>query len=199
MIRASDVLARIVEAMQVSHATSGCPRRLSRQHAWQECAWTPSVYAAADALDAADAGGTPEVVARALHLRVQEAREALQLAWDYRDAYAEEAERLLAEPMTEHETVIYWRQVFGVDAVPNNWTPRVKALSERREDRLTSVLASPTCDFGRGTAYAAFQAVTEYADHYSRGKDEAAPRPERVMTGSLDRLKVRAHTLALRS
>lgn len=64
--RAGDVLARIVGAMQVAHATSGCPRRLSRQHAWQECAWTPSLYAAADALDAADGGGTQVTVARRL-------------------------------------------------------------------------------------------------------------------------------------
>jgi hypothetical protein len=124
------------------------------------------------------------------------ATQALGLAERYREIFAAEAERALKVKVTENQAITYWRQVFGVK---DGETP--KPAQQDREDTLTAILNGPTCQFGRGTAYAAFQAVTEYMDWMSpvRGGDDAATatRQRRIVEGMTDEPKQRAWTMAL--
>lgn len=122
------------------------------------------------------------------------AEQALELADTYRERYAIEAAKALEVKANENQAIVYWRQVFGVKA---DETP--KPAQQTREDRLVELLNGETCAFGRGTAYAAFQAVTEYLDHEApvRGADAVAARQRRIVEGLLDEPKQRAWNLAL--
>lgn len=131
--------------------------------------------------------------------RVAEARQALEMAREYTDTLVDAMGSLLDVQMTENEFIAYTRQVFGVKGQPSDWSKRAATVNQAREDVLTGILASPTCDYGRGTAYGAFQAVAEYADHFSgvRGSDDekVARRQERLMEGSQDVMRQRAWDL----
>lgn len=130
------------------------------------------------------------------------AAQALDLAATYRETFVEETEKALAVKVSENQAITYWRQVFGVPAEASDWKPRVAKAAQDREDVLTGLLAGPTCQAGRGTAWAAFNAVTEYMDHFSpaRGADDAAQlaaRQRRIVEGATDEAKQRAWNLAL--
>jgi hypothetical protein len=133
-----------------------------------------------------------------------QAKAALELAEIYREVYVGEAEKALAHKVTENQAITYWRQVFQVPADASDWKPRQATVAQEREDTLVGLLGGDTCDFGRGTAYAAFQAVTEYMDWLApvRGADDAAQaanRQRRVVEGTLDDMKQRAWDLAVKA
>jgi hypothetical protein len=133
-----------------------------------------------------------------------QAKAALELAEIYREVYVAEAEKALAHKVTENQAITYWRQVFQVPADASDWKPRQATVAQEREDTLVGLLGGDTCDFGRGTAYAAFQAVTEYMDWLApvRGADDAAQaanRQRRVVEGTLDDMKQRAWDLAVKA
>ena len=131
--------------------------------------------------------------------RVAEAQAALAMAREYKDTLVDAMGSLLDVRMTENDFIAYTRQVFGVKGEPTDWSRRAATVNQAREDVLTGILNSDTCDYGRGTAYGAFQAVAEYADHFSgvRGSDDekVARRQERLMEGSQDALRQRAWDL----
>lgn len=129
--------------------------------------------------------------------RVAVAREALQLAWTYKDALVEEAEQLLATPMSKDRFLVYAKEVFG-DKPVEKQSDRTKTIVRLRDEQLLQLLASETNEFGRGTAYAGYQAIVERVDHFStvRGRDPEAARQERIVNGQLEALKERAWNLA---
>lgn len=130
--------------------------------------------------------------------RVAAVREALGITFAGAHEYQVEAEKLLKVKMTENKAIAYWRQVFGVDAEVGKWSPRQAAAAQPREDKLVEILGSPTCEFGKGTAYAAMQAVTEYVDFFApvRGGNQVL-RATRNVAGTNEGVKVRAQELAL--
>ena len=76
---------------------------------------------------------------------------------------------------------------------------RSLSLVNARGEQLLALLDSPTCEFGKGTAYAGYQAVTEFMDHFGTvrgGEDAATRRAVRIMAGELDAAKTRAFSLA---
>jgi phage/plasmid-like protein (TIGR03299 family) len=134
--------------------------------------------------------------------KLEEARRILGLSHVYIAALAEASEGLLATPMTKDRFVVFAREVWAVPA-EEELTKQSKAIVAVREEKLLEVLASETCAFGAGTAYAAYNAITEYMDHFANvrgGDDDAtrvARRQERIMAGELDRAKTRAFELAV--
>jgi phage/plasmid-like protein (TIGR03299 family) len=99
--------------------------------------------------------------------RILEARNALQLTWQYADAFEEEAERMIA---TELEREEFAQIVEGVFPAPQG--PGVTAQKRRTHQRKVSALNdlftnSPTLEGVRGTRWAGYQAVTEYLDHFA--------------------------------
>jgi hypothetical protein len=131
--------------------------------------------------------------------KLEEASRILGLSRTYIAALQEESETLLAKPMTRDGFVVYTKQVFGTKPEEELSKQSAKLVEARTED-LLAILASDTCAFGEGTAYAAYQAVTEYFDFHGkvRGGDDAATarRFEKIMAGELDAAKTRAFALA---
>ena len=117
---------------------------------------------------------------------VQAARDALGLTFTYVDAFQVEAERLIQQTMTDA-------------AFDANATKRVRETERRRRSRLHWLFADADTQAGiRDTAWAGYQAVAEYVDHYApvRTKgDEHTARATRVLTSDdPDRIKRRAWT-----
>lgn len=128
--------------------------------------------------------------------KLEEARRILGLSKHYLQALAEEAETLLAAPMGKDQFVVFAREVWGVPRADDDMSKRSLSLAKTREDELLTILASQTCEFGRGTAYAGVNAVIEHLDFFGtvRGGDESTTdrRFRRIMAGELDAAKTRA-------
>ncbi len=131
--------------------------------------------------------------------KLDEARRILGLSKTYMDVMKEASEELLAKPMSKDQFVVYAKQVWGVKAADDDLSKRSLSLVNARAETLLGMLASETCEFGRGTAYAGYQAVVEYLDFAGtvRGGDSPETRRyTRIMAGELDNAKTRAWELA---
>lgn len=92
--------------------------------------------------------------------RVAEARAALTLAFRYQDDLHREFEKLLARPMLEAEFKNFF--VPRLMPMPKEPTAMTVANVEKARAGLSALWNAPTQDFGRGTAYGALMAVTEF-------------------------------------
>lgn len=131
--------------------------------------------------------------------KLDEARRILGLSHTYLQVMAEESEALLATPLNRDGFLVYAKQVWGVKQADDDLSKRSLSLVNARAETLLAMLDSETCEFGRGTAYAGYQAVVEYLDFAGtvRGGDSPeARRYTRIMTGELDNAKTRAWELA---
>ncbi|GAA4680658.1 DUF932 domain-containing protein [Nocardioides nanhaiensis] len=124
--------------------------------------------------------------------RLDEARQSLELTFDYMDEFSAEMERLLDQAYTEAE---FDKLTQGL--IPDGKTDATKArVAERRGDLMHLFTEAETNAFGRGTKYAAFNAVTEYADWIApmRGDRDGTKRAQRIMDGGTTQdLKDYAH------
>lgn len=131
--------------------------------------------------------------------KLEEARRILGLSQTYLDVLKEESEELLSKPVTRDGFLVYAKEVWGVKAEDEDLSKRSLSLVNARAEDLLAMLDSDTCEFGRGTAYAAYNAVTEYLDHAGTvrgGDDTSSRRWTRIMAGELDKAKTRAWELA---
>lgn len=115
---------------------------------------------------------------------VQAARNALGLTFAYIEAFETEAERLIDTALTDGAFDALIEATFGpLDPEASERTRRTDA---ERHDTLEFLFhESATQSEIRGTAWAGYQAVTEYLDHYApvRAKrDHDAARAARVLT-----------------
>lgn len=117
--------------------------------------------------------------------RIAEARESLKLTFNYMDEFSKELNAMLDEPMshTEFKGVAEELVPVNVDSA-RGWRDR----SRQNQSTLRQLFAkAETNEFGRGTKYAAYNAITEYADWYMplRGQDpDGLRRAERSMTAT---------------
>lgn len=116
---------------------------------------------------------------------VDEARRSLGLAVEYFAAFEQEAERMIQTQMTDDAFRQMLADNFGA---PDDSSDRVKANATAELEALEALWNnSPTNTEIRGTRWAAYQAITEYVDHFipvrgAKGSDEATVRAERVLT-----------------
>lgn len=115
---------------------------------------------------------------------VQTAREALGLTFAYANEFEAEAERMINTTMTDAAFADLTANVFGA---PDRDAPaRTKKAARRRNDTLTRLWADASTQAGvRQTAWAGYQSVAEYVDHFApvRTKgDEATARATRLLT-----------------
>lgn len=132
--------------------------------------------------------------------KLEEARRILGLSHQYLDAFKEGMEELLTIKLTRDDFIAYERNLWGVSADDTDLSKRSLSLAQTRDEELLAILAGQSCGFGEGTAYQAYQAVTEYMDWHGtvRGGDsKEARRQERIMMGELDGAKTKAYDLAL--
>ncbi|SDC25385.1 DUF932 domain-containing protein [Actinokineospora iranica] len=121
--------------------------------------------------------------------RILEAREALKLSFDYRDAFADEAEKMLKEQLTIREFEKVCREIWPQPA--GEAPPVVKERDDAlmgtlkklfRGDTNANIIKGKT-----GTHWAGYQTIVEYIDHHAAiiggGEDSARIRAERALLG----------------
>jgi phage/plasmid-like protein (TIGR03299 family) len=126
---------------------------------------------------------------------IQDARNALGLTWRYMDAFEAEAAALYAAPMELDEV-----REFAAELVKVDQADSTAARTRRREQASAIVklwVSSPTIAPIAGTRWAAYNAVTEYVDHYAKVRttgDQGAARALRAVTigSTAQALKTRA-------
>ncbi len=115
---------------------------------------------------------------------VQAARDVLGLTFAYCGAFQTEAERMLDTAMTDAAFDSLITRVFGA-ANADAPTRTAKAEAKRRRT-LTALFANADTQANiRGSAWAGYQAVTEYVDHFAPVRDKhdsATARATRLLT-----------------
>jgi phage/plasmid-like protein (TIGR03299 family) len=112
-------------------------------------------------------------------INVEEIRSKLGLLYDYSSAFEDEARRMIRTEMTRAEFADLIREVWPAK---DNAPSRTLANARRRTGELMRLWTSaPTQAPIRDTRWAAWQAVTEYLDHFAPAKDVQV-RANRVMT-----------------
>jgi phage/plasmid-like protein (TIGR03299 family) len=129
--------------------------------------------------------------------QIQAARDALGLTFRYLGEFQTEAERMLDAAMTDSEFAALVREVWPVNL--DGASVRTRNSVARRDHELTYLWHdADTQSAIRGTRWAAWQAVTEYLDHYTpvgKDRDASRVRAERAVSDSTTALKTRAFDL----
>jgi phage/plasmid-like protein (TIGR03299 family) len=115
--------------------------------------------------------------------RIDEAHKALGLMWNYGRAFEAEANRMAATKVTTDQ---FNAIVAGLFPEAKDETARVKKSREQAIGTVgTLYREAPTQDGFRGTAWGAYNAITEYADWAwpIRGDKDGSLRAERVAAG----------------
>ena len=115
---------------------------------------------------------------------VQAARDSLGLTFAYVAAFADEAERMINTSVTDAEFFALTGSLFGA---PERDAPtRTRNAARRREASLSRLWHDAATQHGiRSTAWAAYQSVVEYVDHYAPVRDKsnaATARAVRLLT-----------------
>lgn len=115
---------------------------------------------------------------------VAAARGALGLTFEYVEAFEVEAERLIETTLTDGQFDDLMEATFG--PLDPDASERTKHADADRHDVLSFLFHDADTQAGvRGTAWAGYQAVAEYVDHYApvRAKNDAASaRARRLLT-----------------
>ena len=110
---------------------------------------------------------------------MQEARRALKLSWRYVEAFEQEAAALYAAPMDLDQMRRFAGELVDVDGAESKTTAR------NRRDTANAIVklwvSSPTVAPIAGTRWAAYNAVTEYVDHYSKVRAAGDPQSVRAL------------------
>jgi phage/plasmid-like protein (TIGR03299 family) len=126
---------------------------------------------------------------------VQRAREQLGLTFDFIDTFQAEAEALLAKKIRTDILIKITDKMWDVKRDSDGKT---NGRAQNRTDKIVELFReSDTNETGRGTAWGAYGAITEYLDWYSAaGETGDQQRMERVaLGGAIDLQKVQAFDL----
>lgn len=124
--------------------------------------------------------------------KVQEARESLDLTWKYAEKLEDVFNKMVQDPFSEKEMQDLLKQIIPDPKTDQQgWIDRASA---QRSSVMGLFLEAETCEFGRGTKYAAYNAVAEYADWYRPGSEERRAR-EALGLGVNQHLKPQAFKL----
>ena len=125
--------------------------------------------------------------------RVEEAREALGMTLQYQDEFSVMANRLIETEMSKGE---FSNVLKAVMPMPEDKEENKKAI-EAWNDKFTDIIKlwdAPTQDNIRGTAWAAYNSVVEWADWYApvrpmKGESLDVRRAERIVSGTTNAFK----------
>lgn len=129
--------------------------------------------------------------------KVQQARETLGVVFRYQEAFQAEVEAMLSVKISDAQ---YKKFVEAVIPEPKRKevTERQVNSIEKKRGELMALWNAPTQKNVAGTAWAAYNAVAEWADWVKpiRGADEKDDlRAERMLFGGAEKLKARAQLL----
>lgn len=112
---------------------------------------------------------------------VSQAREALDMTFNYIDDFQETAEKLINTELTAQQFNELMAREFGA---PKDAALATVTRADNRLEELSKLFAQAGTQEGiRNTAWAGFNALTEYADHFSaaRGSDPESTRHVRAV------------------
>lgn len=112
---------------------------------------------------------------------IRNAREALDISFDYLDGFQEMAEQLINTSMTQSEFESIIERNFGAK---DDASAATKTRAKVRLDDMAELFSDAlTQEAIRGTAWAGLNALTEWADHYApvRGDDHEGSRAQRAL------------------
>lgn len=117
---------------------------------------------------------------------IAEARESLNMAHKFNEAFEAEAERMISESLTD---AAFWKiadRLWDVKDTQDE-SPREATFRKTRTETLAGLWHGPTQYNIAGTRYAGYNVVTEYIDHHAiaRGKTEEAQSVGRAVTAVL--------------
>jgi phage/plasmid-like protein (TIGR03299 family) len=129
--------------------------------------------------------------------RVQQARETLGVVFKYQEAFEQEVAEMLSVKITDAQ---YKKFVEAMVPEPKVKDPSVRAVNtvETKRGELMALWNAPTQANVKGTAWAAYNAVAEWADWVKPvrgGEDKDGLRAERVLFGGAEKMKVKAQLL----
>ncbi|GAA0406127.1 hypothetical protein Acor_40890 [Acrocarpospora corrugata] len=130
--------------------------------------------------------------------RIAEAREALKLTWRHGEAFAAEAEKLLATPMDLKEFRQFTAVLHPLPSDAKDLTRKNHELAMRELEWLFA--AAPTQEPIRNTRWAAYNAVTERLDHKSPvigSRDVKVVRAERALLDDHANTKIKNRAFQL--
>ncbi|MER0477135.1 DUF932 domain-containing protein [Streptomyces sp. Edi2] len=118
----------------------------------------------------------------------------LAVLFDWQDAFEREAERMINTPLSlgQFEKLVTSRDLWPIPTSP---TTRTRKNYETRMDTLRGLFENAaTQESIRGTAWAGWNAIGEYLDHYAKAKDLSA-RAARSLAdiGDVTKKKTAAH------
>lgn len=131
---------------------------------------------------------------------IEIARQALGMTWRYVDTLEVQMQRMIEQEISRSEATNALRKVFKFDQEPGTVSTATEKNQNERIDSVVKLwVSSPTnVGFG-GSAYGLYNAVTEWADHFSpvTGKGDAdVKRAERLAKGGeMDRIKAETFQL----
>ena len=137
--------------------------------------------------------------------QIEQARQALGLTFKYAETFQAQADAMIAQAMTDRQ---FRELIDAVWHVDDKADPSAKAGPSKRSQTIAAnrraVLvdlwrSSPTAEAIRGTKWGAYQAITEYTDHFApigEKRNPGAARAERAITSAnVTAVKTRAFDL----
>lgn len=137
-------------------------------------------------------------------LSVSEIRDIMQLTYQSIDEYELLAGNLLGRAVDERQVKNIFSRVWAIPSEVENAPDHMLSQGQRRQRTMALAAResawniysqSPTQENIRGTAFGAWHAVVEHADHYASGG--ADKRGIATLTGKNDRIKLKALDLVL--
>ncbi|MFF8786891.1 DUF932 domain-containing protein [Streptomyces sp. NPDC015125] len=126
-------------------------------------------------------------------VKMAEVHKALTTLFGYQDAFEREAERMLNTPLSlgQFEKVVH--TIWPEKAAP---TARMRANTEARMSTLRTLFESAaTQENIRGTAWAGWNAIGEYLDHFAPARNSLRAARSLADTGAVAKRKTEAYNL----
>lgn len=106
--------------------------------------------------------------------KLEEVRSALELTNKYVTAFEKKAEAMLKDPFSDEEMEKLLKELIpDPKSEKEGWVQRAAG---QRNTIMSLFRTAETCEFGRGTKWAAYNAVAEYTDWLRPGSDERKAR-----------------------
>ena len=128
--------------------------------------------------------------------RVEDAKQALGITYNYFDEFSIWANRLYDKEMSRGEYVNFVKALLP-KPVETELNKRTIELWDNKFGEIVKLWDAPTQNNIRGTAWAAYNSIVEYEDWFSpiRGKDVDERRAQRIIEGTNTGLKDKAFAL----
>jgi len=125
---------------------------------------------------------------------IDDARHALDLTFDYLDGFQAEADRMINATLTETR----FEEIMSAEFASISEVPHAVARAQNKVDDLVSLFAdAQTHEAVRGTVWAGYNALVEWADHYQEARGPVENRARSAVLGSGVAFKDRARKLMI--